>query len=96
MAVNALYASLFLPDINNLILTNLPADHRNGPDYINISRIGHLAETLALSLAERSIHLINPAPNFYHYAEAAHQELNWPTQLTITPSPNPQSQPFIP
>ncbi len=38
MAVNALYASLFIADKPQLDLRNLPESHRNGPIYLNIIR----------------------------------------------------------
>ena len=39
MAVNALYAALFEPDVRKLKLVNLPKSHRQGPDYLNVLKI---------------------------------------------------------
>ena len=39
MAVNALYAALFEPDVRKLNLANLPKSHREGPDYLNVLKI---------------------------------------------------------
>jgi hypothetical protein len=39
MAVNALYAALFEPDVHKLNLANLPKSHREGPDYLNVLKI---------------------------------------------------------
>jgi hypothetical protein len=50
MAVNALYAALFEPDVRKLKLANLPKSHREGPDYLNVLKITDIpqvAETVA-------------------------------------------------
>ena len=39
MAVNALYAALFEPDVRKLKLVNLPKSHMQGPDYLNVLKI---------------------------------------------------------
>lgn len=49
MAVNALYASLFEPDVRELGLGGLPASHREGPDYLNVLRILDIPDTLDLA-----------------------------------------------
>jgi dienelactone hydrolase len=50
-AVNALYASLFTR-VDELILTDLPKSHMNGPDYLNVLRILDVPQTVAMA-AER-------------------------------------------
>ena len=52
MAVNALYASLFAP-VDELVLTNLPKSHMNGPDYLNVLRILDIPQAVAMA-SERS------------------------------------------
>jgi hypothetical protein len=51
-AVNALYASLFTP-VDELVLTNLPKSHMNGPDYLNVLRILDIPQAVAMA-GERS------------------------------------------
>lgn len=48
MAVNALYAAVFEPEIKGMKLSNLPASHREGPDYLNVLQVTDLPGTLAL------------------------------------------------
>ena len=48
MAVNALYASLFAP-VDELVLTNLPKSHMNGPDYLNVLRILDIPQAVAMA-----------------------------------------------
>ena len=82
MGVNALYASLFLKSIEGLELTALSANHRNGPDYLNVSRIWHLSQALAASLEDRSIILPDASKSLIHYAQTVHKKLNWNSTLT--------------
>ena len=48
-AVNLLYASLFEPGISGMTLTDLPASHQQGPDYLNVLRVMDIS--LALKIA---------------------------------------------
>jgi hypothetical protein len=57
MAVDALYASLFEPNIAGLDLWGLPASHTEGPDYLNVLRILDLPETLAMARDRGQVHL---------------------------------------
>ncbi len=47
MGVNVLYASLFESGLDRLILRDLPASHREGPDYLNVLRVWDLPDALA-------------------------------------------------
>ena len=47
MGVNVLYASLFESGVERLILRDLPASHREGPDYLNVLRVWDLPDALA-------------------------------------------------
>ncbi len=49
-AVNLLYASLFEPGVSGMILSDLPASHQEGPDYLNVLRV--LDIPIALKIAE--------------------------------------------
>ena len=83
MGVNTLYASLFSPNITRLDLTGLPRNHREGPDYLNVSRIWHLPTAFAVSLERHSITLRHPQDGLVSYAQAIHNDLKWKTTLTI-------------
>jgi hypothetical protein len=56
MAVNALYASLFEPGVARLDLFGLPASQRDGPDYLNVSRILDLPMALKMASAAVSVY----------------------------------------
>ena len=51
MAANALYASLFVQGTRwtNLLLTELPASHADGPDYLNVLRYLDIPAALAMA-----------------------------------------------
>jgi hypothetical protein len=53
MAANALYASLFEPNITRLDLHHLPSSHDEGPAYLNVLRFMDIP-TAAVLAAERS------------------------------------------
>ena len=82
MAVNALYASLFLPQAGALELFELPKNHRQGPDYLNVSRLGSLPWTIAASLEDRPIKLIRTAPHVAVFAESVATHLKWSTTIS--------------
>jgi hypothetical protein len=46
MAVNALYAALFEPNVRRLDLMNLPQSHTVGPDYLGILKICDIPQVL--------------------------------------------------
>jgi len=52
MGVNAAYAALFEPEIENLKLEGLPASHTDGPDYLNVLKVGDIPQVLEM-LGER-------------------------------------------
>ena len=83
MGVNALYASLFLPSLHSLNLTDLPPSHREGPDYLNVSKLWNLPQPLAVSLEDHSIHLARPGKGLTDYARAVHSKLRWTFELSI-------------
>ncbi len=46
MGVNALYASLYEPTLDRLILHDLPVSHRDGPDYLGVLRVWDLPDAI--------------------------------------------------
>jgi dienelactone hydrolase len=56
LAVDALYASLFAP-VDELILTNLPKSHMQGPDYLNVLRVLDIPQTVALASERARVEL---------------------------------------
>ena len=52
MAVNALYASLFEPNLKRMELSEMPKSHAAGPDYLNVLKVLDVPQALELA-AER-------------------------------------------
>ncbi|HVM48440.1 MAG TPA: CocE/NonD family hydrolase [Candidatus Acidoferrum sp.] len=48
MGVNAAYAALFEPRIAKLRLGHLPASHAEGPDYLNVLKVGDIPQVLEM------------------------------------------------
>ena len=48
MGVNAAYAALFEPEIQKLKLEGLPASHTEGPDYLNVLKVGDIPQVLEM------------------------------------------------
>ena len=77
MAANALYASLFIPDVESLNVIMPPASHRDGPIYLNVLRHLDLPQAVALA-AERSTLVIScDDVAAWHYAQDVANALQW-------------------
>jgi dienelactone hydrolase len=48
MGVNAAYAALFEPEIQKLELEGLPSSHAEGPDYLNVLKVGDIPQMLEM------------------------------------------------
>ena len=46
MAVNALYAALFEPEVHGLKAKGLPQSQVSGPDYLNVLKVTDIPEVL--------------------------------------------------
>jgi len=51
MAVNALYAALFQPEVRKLDLVDLPQSQRQGPDYLNVLRFTDIPQVMETEAA---------------------------------------------
>jgi dienelactone hydrolase len=83
MGVNALYASLFEPGISSLELRQIPASHREGPDYLNVLKYLDIPEAVAMA-ADRCNVVLQPAQSagwdFLHEmsaSPAANLKISW-------------------
>ena len=57
MGVNALYAALFESGVRRLELTELPKSHRDGPDYLNVSKFLDIPQALELRADRQAVKL---------------------------------------
>ena len=79
MGVNALYASLFVDSLETLELSNLPASHMNGPDYLNILRFLDIPQALAMAVEIQAIFLRNSSKKTSDYASSTSLQLDRPS-----------------
>lgn len=90
MAVNVLYASLFMNGIDRLDLTRLPASHMTGPDYLNVLKHLDIPQTVAMAASRCRVVLINPEGGEakWNYPLATARNLGWPAdRLVVKPLP---------
>jgi dienelactone hydrolase len=73
MAVIALYAALFEPDVTGLDLFRPPASHRDGPVFLNVLRVLDVPQAVALAFP-RQVKL-------YVTDDAEAKAWEWPLQL---------------
>jgi len=78
MAGVALYASLFEPGVARLDLWNLPASHRQGPDFLNVLRVVDMPAALALALERSAVRLYQPLTDDWQYPRDVAGRLGWP------------------
>ncbi len=77
MAVNALYASVFEPNIAGLDLCQLPNSHRNGPDYLNVLRVLDVPQTMAIPMDRSLVQVFDSGAKGWEYPDAVKHGLEW-------------------
>jgi dienelactone hydrolase len=88
MAVNALYASLFEPNVARLDLWHLPTSHMQGPDFLNVLRILDVPQAVALAAERSKVRMYQAEKAGWDYPLAVVQKLGWdPKQVEIRELP---------
>ena len=77
LAADALYASLFEPALADLDLWQLPASHRQGPDYLNVLRILDLPQAAAMAAERCPLRLHQTDPGAWAYPQSVVTALGW-------------------
>ncbi len=75
MAGIVLYASLFESGIDQLDVRNLPSTHRDGPIFLNVSKLLDMPQALALALDDTSIMLSTPEAGAWSWPQSLIQAL---------------------
>lgn len=78
MAGNAVYASLFEPGIARLDLHDLPATHRDGPIYLNVSRFLTMPQAVAMAAEKAKVRIFGPPSEEWSFLSRAAGALAWP------------------
>ena len=84
MGVNALYASLFVPALKQIELSNLPASHSVGPDYLNVLKSLDIPQAVAMAAEKSSVELLHTDSAQWNFPIATSRNLGWNT-LKIQP-----------
>ena len=77
MAVNTLYASLFIPNVTRIDLHGLPSSHRSAPTYLNVLRHLDLPQTVALAAERATVVLYTAEAEPWSYAQRVGEARNW-------------------
>ncbi|QDU76510.1 Acetyl xylan esterase (AXE1) [Bremerella volcania] len=91
MAALVVYAAIFEPAIGDLTLHNPPADHREGPYFMNVRRFMNMREAMAMASnsldTPRSVNLISDTPELIDYSNQVKKKINVPVGLPIENQP---------
>ena len=73
----AVYATIFEPQIDRLVMHNPPADHQDGPILLNVRRFMNMPEAVAMA-AEKAEVVVDGDDGVTAYAKEVAQKLGWP------------------
>ena len=87
MAGNALYASLFEPEVAGLDLSGLPTSHHaGGPHYLNVLRVLDMPQALAMATEQSEVMLFEADADHWIYPRQVGKLLEWKNdRLQIIP-----------
>jgi hypothetical protein len=77
MGVNALYASLFVPELKQIELSNLPASHMTGPDYLNVLKSLDIPQAVAMAAEKSSVKLFHTDSALWDFPISTARNLGW-------------------
>lgn len=81
MAVVALYASLFEPNIAELRLYDLPASHADGPDLLNVLKSHDIPAAVAMAAERCPVRIISAKnKDAWRYPEQVAEAMGWNEQ----------------
>jgi dienelactone hydrolase len=77
MAGVTLYAALFEPGIAQLDLHDLPASHRDGPFFLNVTRFIDMPQAVAMAAERSRVALYSDTPEAWEYPKQVGKVLGW-------------------
>ncbi len=82
-ACEALYVSLFEDGIRQLDLWDLPASHRNGPDFLNVLRFVDVPQVVAMAAERTDVQLHGGSDEQWRFPIDVAAALKWETAASI-------------
>jgi len=76
-AIIALYAGLFAPDVQRILLTHPTASHREGPYFLNVSRFLDIPQAVALAASKSTVYISTDEPAAWKYVDDTAAALKW-------------------
>ncbi len=86
MGVNALYASLFVAPLQQIELSNLPASHSSGPDYLNVLKAMDIPQVVAMVAEKSRVRLLHTDSAHWDFAISSGRNLGWKTLVIPAPT----------
>jgi dienelactone hydrolase len=77
MAVNTLYAALFIPEVTRLDLHGLPTTHRDGPTYLNVLRHLDIPQAAALAAERSTVAIYSDQTDAWSYPKTVAKTMQW-------------------
>ncbi len=77
VALIALYASLYIPDVSHVTLSNLPSSHHNGPDLLNVLKVLDVPQVVGMAAEKTSVTLIQTEGKYWEWPEMLAKNLGW-------------------
>ena len=88
MAANILYAALFEPGIDGVMLGALPRSHRVGPDYLNVLRLLDVPQAVAMAAERSRVRVISEDTNGWDFPNKVGNLLGWDKEhFSVQPPP---------
>jgi hypothetical protein len=85
MAVNAIYASLFIPGVKKVVLFRPTTTHQYGPIYLNVLRHLDVPQAVAMAAENAAIEIHGSEPETWAYPLAVAKALGWgDKRITVT------------
>jgi hypothetical protein len=78
-----LYAALFEPRIQEVVLGNLPRTHRDGPDFLNVLRVLDVPQTVAMVAEKSRVVIRQDGDAGWNYPLAVANNLGWNDRIKI-------------
>jgi hypothetical protein len=92
LAGDVLYASLFEDRIAKLDLWNLPASHRDGPDFLNVLRFVDIPQAVAMAAERAAVQLQNGKAEQWEFPVEVARTLRWKSSVVVKDGSMPPSR----
>ncbi|WP_206028597.1 alpha/beta hydrolase family protein [Thalassoroseus pseudoceratinae] len=76
-AITALYASLYVPDVVQVTLQELPPSHQDGPDLLNVLKYLDVPQVVGMAAGNSAVVIIDNASDHWDWPRMLDKKLGW-------------------